>query len=102
MNRIYQWLSERTSFFRSDRSSSGRFSPDRSRSDGSDDRTGRTVCTQVTVRQERTTLVVRGQAARVDFCPLCGSKLAPPQAEQARARLFDGSISQETDPVDDR
>jgi uncharacterized protein with PIN domain len=84
MNRIYQWLSERTSFFRSD---------------GSGDGKGRTVCTEVTVRQERMTLLVRGEAARVDFCPLCGSKLARAQAEQARARLPEASISQKATPV---
>lgn len=87
MNRIYHWLSERTNFFRSDRSG---------------DSTGRTVCTEVTLRQERVTLLVRDEAARVDFCPLCGSKLAPPQAGQARARLFEGSISPETGPIDSR
>jgi hypothetical protein len=92
MNRIYQWLSERTSFFRSDTSSSDR----------SSDGTSRTACTEVTVRQERMTVLVRGETALLDFCPLCGSKLAPAQAEQARARLLKGSISQEAGPLDDR
>jgi hypothetical protein len=39
------------------------------------------------------TLLVGDTAARFDICPLCGTKLAPEQAEQARLRLSKGSIS---------
>jgi len=43
---------------------------------------------------------VGGAAAGFDTCPLCGSKLAPNQAEQLNGRLLKGSISQEPSPVD--
>lgn len=75
--RLYQWLSQRASFFRSDASSGG---------------TTRTVRTEVTVQQGMTVLV-GDAAARFDTCPFCGSKLAPEQVEQARLRLPKGSIS---------
>jgi hypothetical protein len=39
------------------------------------------------------TLLVGDAAASFDTCPLCGSTLAPEQAEQARLRLSKGSIS---------
>ena len=80
MNRLYQWLSGRASFFRTDTSSRG---------------TCRTVRTEVTVEHQGMTLVVGGAAAGFDTCPLCGSKLAPNQAEQLNGRLLKGSISQE-------
>jgi len=35
-----------------------------------------------------------GAAADFDNCPLCGQKLAPAQAEQAKLRLQQGTISQ--------
>jgi hypothetical protein len=76
--RLYQWLSRRASFFRSDTSGRG---------------TTRTVRTEVTVQREGMTLLVSDAAAAFDTCPLCGSKLAPAQAEQARLRLPKGSIS---------
>ncbi len=85
MNRLYQWLSERASSFRSDSSGGG---------------TSRTVRTEVTVERQGMTLLVGGAAAGFDTCPLCGQKLAPAQAEQARLRLEEGSISQEDLPVD--
>jgi hypothetical protein len=78
MNRLYQWLSERASFFRSEKPSRG---------------TSRTVRTEVTVERQGMTLLVGGVAAGFDLCPLCGQKLAPAQAEQARLRLQSGSIS---------
>lgn len=84
MLRLYQWLSERASFFRYDAVGHG---------------TNRIVRTETTVRREGMTLLV-GSAASLDICPLCGNKLAPTQAEQARLRLPEGSISQETGPVD--
>jgi len=85
MNRLYQWLSERASSFRSDSSGRG---------------TSRTVRTEVTVERQGMTLLVGGAAAGFDTCPLCGQKLAPAQAEQARLRLQQGSTSQEPCPVD--
>jgi len=85
MRRIYQWLSERASFFRYDAVGPG---------------TSSTVRTEVTVRREGLTLLVGGAAAGFDICPFCGQKLAPAQAEQARLRLQEGSISQDDLPVD--
>jgi hypothetical protein len=84
MNRLYQWLSGRASFFRSDTSGRG---------------TSRTVRTEVTVERQGMTLVVAGAAAGFDICPLCGNKLAPAQTEKATARLQKGLISQETVPI---
>ncbi len=85
MNRLYQWLSQRASSFRSDTSSRG---------------TSRTVRTEVTVERQGMTLLMGGSAAGFDNCPLCGQKLAPAQAEQARLRLQQGSISPDNSPVD--
>jgi hypothetical protein len=72
MHRLYQWLSGRANFFHSDTSGRG---------------TNRIVRTEVTVEQEGMTLLVGGSGVRFDTCPLCGQKLAPAQAEQARLRL---------------
>jgi hypothetical protein len=72
MKRLYQWLSQRASFFRSDSSGRG---------------TTRTIRTEVTVQREGLTLLVSNAAAGSDTCPLCGQTLAPAQAEQARLRL---------------
>jgi hypothetical protein len=83
--RLYQWLSQRASFFRSDTSANT---------------AGRTVRTEVTVQREATTLLVGNLAAGFDTCPLCGQRLVPAQAEQARLRLSKGSISQKSSPVD--
>jgi len=47
--------------------------------------TSRTVRTEVTVQREGMTVLVGG--AGFEICPLCGQKLAPAQAEQARLRL---------------
>jgi hypothetical protein len=80
--RLYQWLSERASFFRSDAPGRG---------------TSRTVRTEVTVERQGMTLLVGGTAPNFDNCPLCGQKLAP---EQARLRLQKGSPLQEDSPVD--
>jgi hypothetical protein len=46
----------------------------------------------VKVQREGFTLL-SGAPAGFDVCPLCGTKLAPEQAEQARLRLPKGSIS---------
>lgn len=83
--RLYQWLSGRASFFRSDPSANT---------------ARRTVRTEVTVEQASMTLMVGGAAPGFDICPLCGQKLAPAQAEQARLRLQKGSISQDDLPAD--
>ncbi len=85
MNRIYQWLSGRARSFRSDTSGHG---------------TSRTVRTEVTVERQGMTLLVGG-AACFDSCPLCGQKLAPAQAEQARLRLQQGSTSRGYDYRED-
>ena len=83
--RIYQWLSSRASIFRSEAFSHG---------------VSRTVRTEVTVEREGIALLVGGAAADFDNCPLCGQKLAVAQAEQARIRFLEGSISQGPGPVD--
>jgi hypothetical protein len=44
----------------------------------------------VTVQREGITLLVGDAAADFETCPLCGSKLARAQAEQARLRLGGG------------
>ncbi|MGB6386065.1 MAG: hypothetical protein WBE45_16855 [Terriglobales bacterium] len=72
MKRLYQWFSERASFFRSGTPGAG---------------TTRTVRTEVTVQREGLSLLVSNAAADLGTCPLCGQKLAPAQAEQARLRL---------------
>ncbi len=79
-NRLYQWLSRRASFFRSDMSGHG---------------TSRTVRTEVTVQREGITLLMGDAAAAFDTCPLCGSNLAPAQAEEARLRLQKGSTNRD-------
>jgi len=88
MNRLYQWLFSGARFFRSNTAGRG---------------TGRTVRTEVTVERQSTTLLMGGGATAVGFdtCPLCGSQLAPPaQPEPPAGRLLEGSISQETGPID--
>jgi hypothetical protein len=77
-HRLYQWLTQWASF---------------SRSNSSDLGANWTVRTEVTVERQGTTLMVGDAAAAFDTCPLCGSKLAPAQAEQARRRLPKDSIS---------
>jgi hypothetical protein len=76
MQRLYQWLSERASFFRYEGVGHG----------------SSAIRTETTVRREGMTLLVSSAAASLDICPLCGSKLAPEQSEQARRRLTRGSI----------
>jgi len=85
VKRIYQWAYQWASFFRSQ--TSGRS-------------TSRTVRTEVTVERQGMTLLVGGTAAGFDNCPLCGQKLAPAQAEQARLRLQKGPTAPEDLPVD--
>ena len=65
MKRIYQWLTGQASFFGFDAVGHG---------------PGRTVRTEVTVREGMTLLVGGAATVGFDTCPLCGSKLAPGQA----------------------
>jgi hypothetical protein len=85
MNRLYQWVSQRASFFRSEPFGRG---------------TSRTVRTEVTVERQGMTLLVGGAAASFDVCPLCGQKRAPTQVDSASLRLRQGSISPDDLPVD--
>src|SRR5277367_6338215 len=85
MQRLYQWLSERASFFRHDAADNGTS----------------TVRTETTVRREGVTLLVGGGAqSALDICPFCGGKLTPEQREYARPRLSKKSISQKPGPAD--
>ena len=86
MQGLYQWLSERASFFRYARSVRG---------------PRRRVMTETTVRREGVTLLV-GTAAGLDLdvCPFCGSKLAFRQSEQAKHQLSKESIEQKSGQVD--
>jgi hypothetical protein len=87
VNRLYQWLSGRASFFRTDVSGRG---------------TSRTIRTEVTVERQGMTLLVGGAAAAgFDSCPFCGNKLAPNQADQPDRLLFKGSISPGPGPIAD-
>jgi hypothetical protein len=86
MQRLYQWLSERASFFRYYASGHGVSS---------------TLRTETTVRREGITLLVGGAAVLgLDICPLCGGKLSAEQSEEARHRLTKGAIPQKAGPVD--
>jgi len=86
MQRLYQWLSERASFFRYQGGGHGASS---------------TVRTETTVHREGATLLVGSAAALgLDICPFCGSKLAPEPREPARHHLSEGSVSQKTGQVD--
>jgi len=78
VQRLYQWLSHRASFFRSDSSSGGRV---------------RSVRTDVMFERQETILVVSGAAADLNCCPLCGHRLAGPPAEEARIGLQRDSMT---------
>ena len=78
MQRLYQWLSHRASFFRSDLSSGGRV---------------RSVRTDVMLERQETILVVSGAAVDLNCCPLCGHELAGPQDKEARIRLQRDSMT---------
>jgi hypothetical protein len=75
---MYQWLSERASFFRFGKSGRG---------------ASHNVCTGVTVERESITLLVSGPSAIFDVCPLCGTKLAPEQVEPSGLRRQKNSIN---------
>jgi hypothetical protein len=85
MKRLYQWFSERTSFFHSEGPSTG---------------TSRTVRTEVTVQRERMT-VLAGSAGGTGFaiCPLCGNELAPPEADRRNSCPHESSISKASAPL---
>jgi hypothetical protein len=85
VNRLYQWLFRRASFFHSDPPSPGN---------------GRTVHTEVTVERQGMTLLL-GDAATTAFevCPLCGQKFAPAHAGHTITPLQKASISQEPTPA---
>jgi|SRR5208337_3434690 len=73
MQRLYQWLSERASFFRYDPSGHG----------------ASTVRTETTVRREGITLLIgSATTGSLDTCPLCGHKLAPGQASALHAQTI--------------
>jgi len=80
MQQLYQWCRRWTSLFRSKKSDPG---------------ASRTVCKETTVHRQRTTVLVSGSsmssaATAFDSCPLCGQKLSPQEAEQAKPRLSGG------------
>jgi len=77
VQRLYQWLSLRASFFRSDSSGGGK---------------ARSVRTDVMLERQETILVLNGTAADLNYCPFCGQKLAGTQAEEARLRLQTDSM----------
>ena len=71
------------------------------RSDASANIASRTVRTEVTVERRQGVAVVTGHlVAGLDTCPLCGTKLAPEQMEQARLGLPRESISKESYSLD--
>jgi hypothetical protein len=82
--RLYQWLTQRASFFRFAASRRG---------------TSRTVRTEVTFERESITLTVNDPV--LDLCPICGQirgqMLPAPQASQAELRLKEGSKSRNYD-----
>ena len=78
--RLYQWLTQRTSFFRFAASGPG---------------TSRTVRTEVTFERESITLLVNGPA--LNLCPICGQTLPTPQAAQAGLRLEEESTNRNYD-----
>jgi uncharacterized protein with PIN domain len=79
---LYQWLFRRASFFRSP----------------TEQGVSRTVRTEVIVERRGMTVLVGG--ADFEACPFCGQKLAPVEAEQAKARLKQRSISTGNQPRD--
>jgi len=79
-HRLYQWLSQRASFFRMDTSDHG---------------SSRIVRTEVRVEREAVTLLVGDAAAGFDKCPLCGSNFASAPRKTAKHRLPQGSTPAE-------
>jgi hypothetical protein len=86
VNRLYQWLSKRASYFRIHSSGGG---------------ISRTVRTEVTIEQQAIALHVSGPSVDLEHCPLCGQKLAALEGEHPRLCLPKDSTSQTNFPVDD-
>ena len=85
MQGLYQWLSERASFFRYVGVGQGK-----SR-----------ISTETTVRREGVTLLVGSAAALdLDVCPFCGGKLTREQRELAKHQLSGESMAQKSGQVD--
>ena len=86
MQRLYQWLSGRASFFRYVGVGHGKNSR---------------ISTETTVRREGVTLLV-GSAGSLDLdiCPFCGSKLAREQRAPAKHQFSGESIAQKSGQVD--
>ncbi|HEY4841069.1 MAG TPA: hypothetical protein VIH78_03840 [Terriglobales bacterium] len=85
MQRLYQWLIKRASFFRHDAAGYSASS---------------SVRTETMVRRERVTLLAGSAAALgIDICPFCGSNLAPAEEEEATRHPPDRSIAQEASSV---
>jgi hypothetical protein len=78
--RLYQWLTQRASFFRFAASGRG---------------TSRTVRTEVTIERESVTLSVNGSA--LNLCPMCGQTLLSPPEAQAGLRLEEGPTNKNYD-----
>jgi hypothetical protein len=82
--RLYQWMTQRASFFRFAAPGRG---------------TSRTVRTEVTVERESITLPVNGSA--LNLCPICGQMRGhtppPPQAAQAGLGLEEGATNKNYD-----
>ena len=77
MRRLFQTLCERVGFSRAETCRHGE---------------GHTIRTEVTVEREEMTVRLGGVTyGTLDTCPVCGHKLAPGQAEQARLRLPGGA-----------
>lgn len=82
MKRLYQWFSERASFFHADTTGGSAI---------------RTVRTEVTVQREGMTLLVGEVGTVFDVCPFCQQKLAPTRAGQSRLRVQKGSANGDND-----
>jgi len=83
--RLYQWLSERARFSRSDAATG----------------LSRTIRTEVTIERYEKTLLVGGAPVDLDQCPLCGQKLLAAKEEDHRSCLPKESSSQARSPFDD-
>jgi hypothetical protein len=80
MKRLYQWFSERTSFFHSEVPNIGK---------------SRSVRTEVTVQRERMTVLVGSVGGTgFDICPLCGNECAPAEADRLNSCSHKGSIAE--------
>jgi hypothetical protein len=80
VKRLYQWFSERASFFHSEVPGTGK---------------SRTVRTEVTVQRERMTVLVGSVGGTgFDICPLCGNELALAEADRLNSCPHKGSIAE--------